>query len=365
MAYDPSSSLSKSLYSIDGGSLELMTMEPDVVKVPKGSLKALTEGNLGDTSPENHAWIGLEDAYYGIGFLARNQLYSFDTLKKLKYENGVLKVLAMIGAIAQRKRLSSRLTLNLGMLLPYGEYQDRVKLEQLLKKALSQFIFRGKTYNITLEFFNCLPEGAGVLFRGGDRSQKGSQKNLLVIMLGYRNISYLLMERGLLTKGETENLGLAWLINKVKQGTSGLKPRELVLPITQAGKTIKKSPLKSLLKSDSHQLRKEELEEIVKAVSQGRSQHIAIIEEWLQTRKFPRVTEVILAGGTANYYRPELENCFKEPTCHWADKLENQVKKLVGETRWSSEFAYRLTDIYGYYFYFQYIQRKIALGLAG
>lgn len=369
LAFDQSSSLSKGLYCCQGNrmsstTLELITMEPDVVKVPQESYSQLQAENIGGTLPENEALVGLEEQYYAVGFLALSQLYSYDTLKQLKYQSAVPKVLAMVGAIATKKRLPSKWGLDLGILLPYGEYQDRLKLKEELSKALSNFSFRQRNYQVRLESFLCLPEGAGVLLRG-ESGGLTQTKNLLVVMLGYRNISYLLMERGKLTKGETEDLGLAWLINKVKERTSGLQTRDLIVAISQGGKTVKKSAFKSLLRGQSDSLRQKELEEIVSAVKSFRQQHKELILSWLVSRQFPKLDHVILAGGTANYYRKELAHFFQPLQCHWADNLENQVKEIVGEPRWSEEFRYRLTDLYGFYFYLQYVLQQQSLEKVG
>ena len=275
LVFDPSSSLSKGLYSLSDGQMQVMTMEPDLVKVSKSSLEQLEQGSVGISFPENEAIVGYGNGYYAVGFVARSQFYSYDHLKQLKYEKAVPKVLGMVGAIAQRKRLRSKFGLKLGILLPYCEYQDRLKLKTVLKEALSQFSFRHQSYQVELEFFECLPEGSGVLLRGGNRQNHSASKSLLVVMIGYRNVSYLLMERGKLTRGETEDLGFVWLINKVKEATSGLKATELIVPIIQGGRNVNKTPFKSLLKSQSDSLRKEELTEIVKAVQMAREQKVS------------------------------------------------------------------------------------------
>lgn len=365
LVFDPSSSLSKGLYCLNDATLKLVTMEPEVIPVPKSSLGQLQQGRVGVSTPENEALVGLGDDYYAVGFLAKTQLYSYENLKQLKYENAVPKVAAMIGVIAQKKRLPSKFGVDLGILLPYGEYQDRLKLKGLLEQALSRFTFNGQSYQVGLDSFHCFPEGGGVLFRGTKRDLNQREKSILVVMLGYRNVSYLLMERGKLTKGETEDLGFSWLINKVKESTSGLKASELIVPITQGGRRVKKRAFKPLLRSQSDSLREKELSEIVTAVTQVRNQHLDIILQWLVSRRFPQMDEVIISGGTADYYRQEIENFFKPQSYHWADHLENKVKELVGESLWLSEFRYRLTDVYGYYFYRQHQLRKSTLGLAG
>ncbi len=365
LAFDPSSSLSKGLYNINDKSLEYSTMEPELVRVSETELSFLKNRSIGVSEPENESWINCNGVIYAVGFLASSQLFTFERLSQLKSEITMPKVLAMVGAIAQRKRLPSKFDLSLGILLPYGEYEDRVNLEEHLRKSLSKFSYREQTYQVNLETFNCLPEGAGILLRGSSRTVSPKDRNILVVMIGYRNISYLLMERGLLTRGETEVLGFSWLTNRVVMATSGLKATNLIVPITQAGKTLNKTPLKALLKSQSSEFKKRELAQIIKAVKLARTEHLEALKSWLLSRRFPDISEIIFSGGTAHYYQEELEKFFGQTNYHWSPRLENQVKSLVGEARYQEEFTYRLTDLYGYYFYCQYLWKQMSKLITG
>jgi hypothetical protein len=350
--------MSKALYTVKPFKLELMVMEPEVVEVPSSGIEQYEANKIGETYPENEAWLEVKGNYYAVGFLASSRFYGDGAIRELKYERAVYKVLAMVGALAVRKQLPSEFSLGLGILLPIGEYNDRSRLEALLLEALSNFTFRSKRYRVSLKGFNCMPEGAGVFLRGLDYRVNPKEKTILVVIAGYRNASYLLMERGRIGRGETEELGFVRLLEKAIESTSGLKSEEMLAPICEAGVRVKSEPLRSLVKSREPKLQKAELHQIVWAVRQARSQYWQMLANWLASRKFPKLDEVIVTGGTANYYRSELSNFFAPYRLNWGDHLEQEVVELVGHQRWSQEFAYRLTDVCGYFYYLQYALKK-------
>ncbi|WP_256874743.1 hypothetical protein [Nostoc sp. C057] len=105
---------------------------------------------------------------------------------ELKYENAIPKTLAAVGAIAIRDSLKANFDLSLGLLLPYGEWEDRERLERGLTKALSSFSFRGKQFCINLINFQCLPEGGGlILTRSKKLGTDFNKVNIAVVMLGF------------------------------------------------------------------------------------------------------------------------------------------------------------------------------------
>jgi hypothetical protein len=355
LAFDPSSSMSKAIYTLKPFRVEWLAMEPEASEVSKSALEQYEGNGLGKAIPENQAWIEVGGRCYAVGHLARSRFYADGALRELKYERAAYKLVAMVGAIAVKKRLPEAFSLSLGVLLPYGEYPDRQAFELMVKQALSDFSFRGQKYRVKLEQFNCLPEGGGLVMRGSEVETPLPEKDVLVVMVGYRNASYLLMERGQLKYGETVPLGFVRLLERVREGTSGLQLPEMAGPICAAGSRVKEKALLSLVKSQGVERRQEELERVTVAVKEAREQYWMMLGNWLRAQQFPKVDEVILAGGTAHYYQKEIEGLFPRMHCHWVERLEEQVKNLLGEKLWREGWAYRLTDAYAYFFYLQYL----------
>ena len=84
-----------------------------------------------------------------LGRLARNYRATV-SIKRLKYESLVPKVLAALGAIATVENLPQKFNLDLALLLPLGEYANRDELEKLLKEALKGFNFQSHPYRTHL-----------------------------------------------------------------------------------------------------------------------------------------------------------------------------------------------------------------------
>ena len=352
LAFDPSSSLSKGIYNLKPLTMEWMVIEPETATVSKTSLEQYLKRRIGEIAPEDEAWVEFDGKCYAVGFLARRFFYGETKIEPSKKESAICKILTMVGAIAMKAKLPPQFYVSLGVLLPYGEYGDRGELARELEKTLSNFKFRGKEYRVKMERFNCLPEGAGVLMRGMDRKESPQVKTVLAIMLGYRNASYLLMERGKITKGETKDFGFIRLTERVAEELSGVDPYQVIVPIVRAGNKIKEKELEILIKANGRE-KEAKIAEIVQIIQGAREQHWLMLRDWLSSRNFPILNEVIFTGGTAPYYKKELDSMFADFKVNWVEALEEQIKEKIGQKRWEMELKHRLTDVYGYFYWMQ------------
>lgn len=166
IALDPGSTSSRALYTLKQFRPSLLLMESEVAEVSARSIEVYEANKLGLPSPEDSAWIEYKGVYRAIGFLAKNHFHADLNLRDSKIRQAVWKALALIGAIAQNHALGSGSTIRFGVLLPYGEYQDRELFEQLLGNALSGYRFRGQEFSFELEDFQGKPEGS--VFAGAD-----------------------------------------------------------------------------------------------------------------------------------------------------------------------------------------------------
>ena len=160
---DLGTSLSKVLYRVGrNGSVKHLTMDAQHL-----ILDADLIGNLNKSSefgrPEDNAWLQMDalDCHL-VGRLAQ-EYRATTSIKSLKYESIVPKILAIVGAIAVKEKLSHSLKLDLAVLLPYGEFSNSLELEKELQESTSEFKFQGDTYQVDLQKYRFCPEGSGIL----------------------------------------------------------------------------------------------------------------------------------------------------------------------------------------------------------
>jgi len=263
-----------------------------------------------------------------------------------------------VGAIAEREGLGTSFELGLALLLPYGEWEDRERLEKALNSALSNFHFRGKQMSVRLGCFECMPEGGGLVL---SRSRKlGADFNsmaIALVMFGYRDISVVLFERGL-SSGATENLGLSWMVERVKKLTSGQKDTQALLEaIHCSGATIKPKFFKPLARSKKADFRLDEVAQITEAVAMARKEYWSRVSDWLNSIIPEPIDSVIVGGGTAEYLGSELKSLFSHTQISWAAELEEDVRQAFNLPVKKDAMCLRLTDVYGLS---RYLQNSVA-----
>jgi len=351
IAFDPGSSLSKIFYTLKSFHPELLLMEPEVAQVPKASLVAYESSCVGTPAPENSAWVEYKGQYRAVGFLAQDRFYADLKLSEPKFELAVYKTLAVVGTLAQKKSLSNGASIHLGVLLPYGEYEDRKLFERLVTEALAGFRFRGVEYSFELETFLCRPEGFGLISRGRTPGSSLKDLKIAVVMIGFRNISVLIMDRGMISQGITEDLGFNKLVSCVQRLVSGQKPLKLAAAISKAGSRISTKALAHLVRVQDPSLRDTEISQIRSAVGTAREEYWISLASWLRSRIPSDVNEIIFAGGTAHYLTRELNSLFPHAEKVWCDHLESQINHNFFHDVSNHGLEFRLTDNYGLFFY--------------
>ncbi len=360
IALDFGSSLGRAIYTTNTGYVkpEILLLDPHVIEVPEVSISNYEKYRVGKARPEDSSWVKLGDSYLAVGFLARRQFNTVHCLNALKVDSAIPLTLAMVGAIAQTKELGHECSLTLGVVLPWSEYKDREKLETALKESLASFIYRGEEYKVTLEKFSAFPEGAGLLARGrtakkGQLLPRLSEINLAVLMVGYRNASLLVVERGQLTTGLTSDLGFSQMISKVKTLTSG-QTEEVLLPAICSAREVSERTLDRLVRSQRQELREVEKQEIKEAIADAKQEYIATLSNWINQQIPPQVKldEFLVGGGTAKYLKPELTQLLKlySSQINWVRALEKRVEQAFYTAVARDYLAPRLTDVYGLFY---------------
>ena len=210
VAADFGSSLGRAIFSPNSGYVkpELVMFDPEVVAVPAESITNYEKYRVGSAPPEQSSWVKVGGSYFAVGFLAKSRFSTVHCRHSLKIDSAIPLTLSILGAVAHKRDLPEKFSVSLGIVLPFSEFRDREKFASILTRHLSGFTYRGTEYQVELKKFTALPEGGGLLARGrvpkrGQLLTPTLKINLAVLMLGYRNASLLVMEKGQLTKGLT------------------------------------------------------------------------------------------------------------------------------------------------------------------
>jgi hypothetical protein len=180
-----------------------------------------------------------------------------------------------------------------------------------------------------------------------------AEVNVAVLMVGYRNASLLVMERGQLTRGLTSDLGFSQVVTRVQDCTSGQGEGALVQAIC-CGRKLDERVLGRLARSNRADLRAMEISELRQAISHGVCEYLVLLNNWL-SQQLPRrlnLDEILIGGGTARYLKPELTETLKSygAQLNWGQTLERRVRQAFGLEVKHDSLATRLADVYGLFY---------------
>jgi hypothetical protein len=337
----------KAIYKSADAQLGSLFMEPEVITLPKAAIDNLLQNKLGTCSPVDTAWVGFGGNYAAVGYLAASRFYANAGLKELKYERGLYKILAAVWVIAQKLGLNNSFKLDLAVLLPAGEYESRKKFEQILRSLLKNFETPTGTMSLELGRFSCYPEGAGVFLLHSKRVGAAiQQRKSVIVMIGYRNASVLVSYRGTLDSGKTSDLGMVRMIESIMTKSSGLSESDLCKIIVASGCDINLSPLYKFARSSEVAVCNEEVAALVKAITEAKHLYMATLTSWLKNVVPYDADEIVFCGGTADYFKKELNSHYRSLPCIWHAGL------VVPQTLDSYKLGSRLTDVYGMFLYF-------------
>ncbi len=331
---------------------KLILLEPYVTKVSSESLEQVERNQLSYTDEENRSWIEYQKDYYALGFLAKLNYRATLTLEPLKIDLAVPQTLAIVGKIAQKLNLGASFAINLGVLLPWGEYKDRQRLESLLSEALSQFSYCGREYQVELLTFNCLPEGGGLFARGRPKEKTPVAEAVIwIVNIGYRNASLLLVEKGTLVKGFTSDLGFSMCIEKINNYVSGVREEDLLAAVCSSKEGFSDRSLSKLIRTSNRDSITVEREKLRLAKGFCIQEYVNILANWCSQKMRPRPDYSLIGGGTGYFLRRKLNLAMSANTgskVYWSNNLERHVQSTFNCSRY---LAGRLTDVYGFFFY--------------
>jgi len=290
-------------------------MEPEVSAIPPHSIEVFEQQRIeGITPVEDSAWVALPGAEecLAVGYLARSWFQGHAGLSQLKHERAVSKTLAAIWAIHEKLGLPSKLKVSIIALLPPGEFEDRGRFKQGLQEALAKFHTPSGILNVESTSLRIRQEGAGILQRRlASKGQAIARKVIAVVMLGYRNVSLLVVRRGATGKTKTGDYGVVQMLERVQQRTSGQSLTGLAQAISEAGQEIDPRPFWRLTRGTDPEREREEVEQMQAATRAAREEYTRILLSWLDEQIPADADELAFCGGTADYLRPELSERYK------------------------------------------------------
>ena len=324
---DHGTSLTKVLYRVGrNGQPKHLTMDAQLLKLDINVVENLQETS-GFGKPEHNAWLQTDgNSCYLVGRLAREYRAS-TSIKSLKYESIVPKILSVVGAIALKEKLSEQIKLDLALLLPLGESSNNSDLEKELAESITEFKFQGKTMGVDLQRYRCQPEGYGIashLLKICSLESVQAQ-SFAVLMFGYRNTSLLLFKNGTLSfdGSETTNLGFYNFCDRLLQKTSGLNRENIQSAIYTCRENIinhktalgeerltTKIVVEELVKSRDKQRAEVEKARIEAAINNSSREYWQLLEGWLEevlpTQR--QLDRLVYTGGTSGFFRQELND---------------------------------------------------------
>ena len=181
-------------------------MTPECLGLTAASASFLSdESGISLGLPEDNAWIRYSKngdifllARMAVEYRARTHL------KPLKLKTIVPKILGAIGAIAEKENLREEIELVLGVLLPFNEIGSKQELNNNLIARLDNFYFRDKKITVKLKKLKIVPEATGLAASYSIKHKKDfKQTNQSFLMLGHRNTSFLVFERGSFSRSKS------------------------------------------------------------------------------------------------------------------------------------------------------------------
>ena len=275
--------------------------------------------------------------YYLVGHSA-SQVKVQTSIKQLKSESLIFKVLGVIGQIATEESFPTRFQLKMRLLLPISEMVERQYIESDIERALKDFNYSGSDYQVDIAGMEFRPEGRGISFYLSRSISPDEIKNqtCAYLMFGYRNTSMLLMENGQFNRvnSHSTDLGFYNYLDLVAQYSSGLYREDIQKAIVSEPsygvdgncKQVIKGfsshiRVEDLIRSSSPQHQERERTSISAAISRADQEYWQLLSRWL-TEKLPplgQLDRVVYCGGSVSFIETSIQEFFQG----WQGKLQN------------------------------------------
>ena len=380
---DLGTSISKALYLVNGSTkgdrCKYMTMGSQSLNLPLTSKKYLPK-NLEMGLPEDNAWIETGEKVVAIGRMA-TEYRGGTKIKPLKADLAVPKIMAMIGAIAQKEKLGKEIDLDIAILLPYSEIASKNDLIANLKEQLVNFEFQGVPLSVKLNQWEIKPEGSGLaMLRYLNNEKRFNQTTQIYLMLGHRNTTLLVFQRGSFSamhSGTTEN-GFYDCIDKLREKLPGVDRETVMRAISCQGKVIRDWQKEIYLFTNrkitidfSQIVRSEEsskIKEANDAFFESLEEYWGLIADWLDETlpAMKLIDELCVCGGGAAFLTSYLQKKLEKVELSQLTKEMNEFWEALGykERDYPQELIEqnlieRMLDVWGMFAIFSnYLERQ-------
>ena len=267
-------------------------------------------------------------------------------VNKRKFETLLVKVLAFLGYVVNSSvKKSEQVRLNLGILLPLDEIEDRALLAKWLRAVISGggFSVNGCLINnIVIEKINCKPEGYGIY-------KSNPSKRTGILIVGHSDMSWLYFDQGYFSPEVSRTFPGSGMHSFVKNLKFSIQD-ELVTAeiIAKAGVKLDPKILVQLTQTKSA----DEISLLIKAIKSAQPQYWSERLEEFESLEIELAELVSVAGGAANYFGEELNQVFKEKygiKLNWCKLLSGEFVKHFQIKSADKSLVPLFLDCYGYY----------------
>ena len=267
-------------------------------------------------------------------------------VKERKFETLLVKVLAFLGYVVNLSaKKTSSVKLNLGILLPLDEIEDRALLAKWLRAVISGGGFSVNGYlikNIVVEKINCKPEGYGIY-----KHQPSKRTGILIV--GHSDLSWLYFDQGYFSPEVSRTFPGSGMHSFVKNLKFPIQD-ELVTAemIAKAGVKLDPKILGELTQTKSN----DEMSLLVKGIKSAQVQYWIDRAKEFESLEIKKADLVSVAGGAANYFAGELNQLFKEKfgrKLNWCKSLSGEFVKHFEIKATDKAIVPLFLDCYGYY----------------
>lgn len=322
ISIDPGSSATKVAYQIGQQPIQCFAMSPFCARVPTDYANNRWSHEKDKIQLES-SWVNVDDTTFLLGRAAQKYYDSELKNSERKFTKALYKVLAILSYVQLREKVE--LPIELGILLPFDEYATKAQLQSELWRFDGDLIYFCEDFQ-PLEFKDILirPEGAGLFLRGLSSKVNLQDSRIAILVIGHRNVSWLVMNNGAPSPSEsiTNDLGFRWMLQEV-QSLSGFKD-ELAL----AEMIVHRQNIPP------------DMETIISTV---------LTQYWEQLRFFLQAqapTDGVVCGGGAAWALKEQLTEFFPQRLGWANHLARAVQKRQIKDK-DKALAQRMADCYG------------------
>lgn len=325
-----------------------LIMESQVGPVSRDTANAYTLPNLNSTSPENIAWVAINNDCRAVGYLAASQFNAHIGLNGLKYSSALYKALAALWAISRKLDLGHQFSIAIAVFLPPGEFNDSKQFFELLSRAAASFETPTGRFSVKLDKTQALQEGGGISIVHNSKLGAAFKTRVTAFaMVGFRNASLVVAARGAVGKGKTSDLGMVRMVELVIERTSNYDMARLAEAIAISGERYNRPYFYRIARNRDEAAREREVDELIAAIKQSRSDYVRMLTHWLDEVLPPNTDEIVFCGGTAEYLKSELRSHYSRYAQSWHAGIS------VPPELDPNGLGYRLADAYGLFTYFK------------